>query len=173
MGSQRESSIRGCLSLWRHWCSKLFLSNGHLPASAEFVNRLSLSLPGFSRRYFSKHQICIHQPRDGNSAPALAACVGCTRGGITEMGESIRVAGMCLSHFFVYFMYRSFCMVAHATLQVSASVICHCRRLVCTYLFFLKKKKFVSFKSVSTSLRSECLLYILVSILPQLWNGNP
>lgn len=51
------------------------------------------------------------------------------------MGESIRVAGMYLSHFFVDFMYRSFFMVALATLQVSASVICHCRRLVCTYLF--------------------------------------
>lgn len=56
------------------------------------------------------------------------------------MGESIRVAGMYFSHFFVYFMYGSFFMVAHATLQVSASVICHCKRLVCTCLF---KKMFL------------------------------
>ena len=39
------------------------------------------------------------------------------------MGESISVAGMYFSYSFVYFMYGSFFMVAHATHQVSDSII--------------------------------------------------
>lgn len=82
-------------------------------------------------------------------------------GGIYQGYSNVLLLFLCVLYVQIFFM------VAHATLQVSDSVIHHCKMPVCAWLLFLLIKtlffqKFVSFRSVrrSASLRSECLRYI-------------
>ena len=116
---QRRSDAQG----W-FWTVGIFL----LPLSSSID---STSSPGIHRHIAQSIGYAVISPLYRNSPSAWALC-STQGGGIIEMGESISVAGMYFSYSFVCFMYGSFFIVAHATHQVSESVLCHCKRPVCT-----------------------------------------
>lgn len=145
------------------WHSRLFLNYGHIPASAEFVNRPNLLFPGFMH-------ISLKALDMPSSAPFIGillkfsfslGCVQCTRGwypwngGIDQCCWNVLLLFLCVLYVWILFhggsCYPSSLWQHHLSLQ----------RPVCTQIFFLRGL-FVCFRSVrgSTSLRSKCLRYI-------------
>lgn len=120
------------------WHSRLFLNYGHIPASAEFVNRPNLLFPGFMH-------ISLKALDMPSSAPFIGillkfsfslGCVQCTRrwypwnGGIDQCCWNVLLLFLCVLYVWILFhggsCYPSSLWQHHLSLQ----------RPVCTQIFF-------------------------------------